>query len=136
MSDIHIAVLGAGVVGLTTALELQTQFRNARITILAEKFKEDTTSFVAAGLFRPSPSFSGPNEAITRKWIHNSYYHWDNIRSSVEASLAGVTELSGYMFTSLSASIVRNPYLEGLLPLYRAATKEELNLLDEYSKKL
>lgn len=128
MTDINIAVLGAGVVGFTTALELQTQFRNARITILADKFHEDTTSFVAAGLFRPSPNFSGPNEAITRKWINNSYHHWDSIRRTAEASLAGVTEISGYMFSSDSPSTVRNPYLEGLLPLYRVATKEELNL--------
>lgn len=66
MSDLNIAVLGAGVVGLTTALELQKQFRGAHVTVLADKFNEDTTSFVAAGLFRPSCYFTGPTEAITR----------------------------------------------------------------------
>jgi D-aspartate oxidase len=62
----HFGVLGAGVVGLTTALELQREFPNAQVTILAEKFLRDTTSDVAAGIFRPSTSFSGPNEEITR----------------------------------------------------------------------
>lgn len=62
----RICVIGAGVVGLTTALELQKNFRNADIIIVADKFRTDTTSDVAAGLFRPATSFSGPTEDITR----------------------------------------------------------------------
>lgn len=60
------AVIGAGIVGLSTALELQNQYPNSQISIFAEKFGQDTTSDVAAGIFRPGPSFSGPNETITR----------------------------------------------------------------------
>lgn len=60
------AVIGAGIVGLSTALELQNQYPNCQISIFAEKFGQDTTSDVAAGIFRPGPSFSGPNETITR----------------------------------------------------------------------
>lgn len=60
------AVLGAGVVGFSTALELQDKYANAKVTIIADKFGADTTSDVAAGIFRPGPSFSGPNDAITK----------------------------------------------------------------------
>lgn len=60
------AVLGAGVIGLSCALELQDKYPNSRISIIADKFGSATTSDVAAGIFRPGPSFSGPNEAITR----------------------------------------------------------------------
>lgn len=63
----HFTVLGAGVVGLTTALELQETFRDAKITIIADKFDVDTTSDVAAGIFRPSTSFTGSTEQITRQ---------------------------------------------------------------------
>lgn len=49
----RIAVIGSGIVGLTTALELQDEYRNASITIIADKFFKDTTSFIAAGIFRP-----------------------------------------------------------------------------------
>jgi D-aspartate oxidase len=62
----HFGVIGAGIIGLTTALELQNELPNAQVTILAEKFFRDTTSDVAAGIFRPSTSFSGPTEEITR----------------------------------------------------------------------
>lgn len=64
MSDIKIGVLGAGIVGLVTALEAQKYFPN--VEICADKFYADTTSFVAAGLFRPGTSFSGPTEEITK----------------------------------------------------------------------
>jgi D-aspartate oxidase len=62
----HFGVIGAGIIGLTTALELQNELPNAQVTILAEKFFRDTTSDVAAGIFRPSTSFSGPTEEITK----------------------------------------------------------------------
>lgn len=48
-----IVVVGSGVVGLTTALELQREYRNAEISIIADKFYKETTSYVAAGIFRP-----------------------------------------------------------------------------------
>lgn len=66
MCDFRIGVLGCGVVGLTTAMELQSAMRNAKIYIIADKFNLDTTSAVAAGVFRPGTSFSGPTEEITR----------------------------------------------------------------------
>lgn len=61
-----VGILGAGVVGLTTAIELQKEYRNADITIIADKLFKDTTSYVAAGIFRPGTSYSGPTEEITR----------------------------------------------------------------------
>lgn len=61
-----VCIVGAGVVGLTTALELQKQFRDVDITILAHKFNAETTSDGAAGLFMPYLAFRGPTEAITK----------------------------------------------------------------------
>lgn len=66
MAGCDIAVLGAGIVGLTTGLELQRTFPNANISVVAEAFEQETTTAVAAGLFLPTPSFSGPTELITR----------------------------------------------------------------------
>lgn len=68
------AVLGAGVIGLSTALELQNAYQNARITLIADKFGVETTSDVAAGIFRPGPSFSGPNETVTRYRINLKFF--------------------------------------------------------------
>ncbi|XP_063699276.1 D-aspartate oxidase [Culicoides brevitarsis] len=124
----NLCVVGGGVVGLTTALELQKEFRNANITIVAEKLLKDTTSDVAAGIFRPGLSFSGPTEEITSKWLYDAYHHWDAIRNSSDASLAGVTELSGYIFSNRGKAITKNHFMEKLCPKYRDVTEEELEL--------
>jgi D-aspartate oxidase len=47
-----IVIIGSGIVGLTTGLELQKEYRNAQISIIADKFNKDTVSYVAAGIFR------------------------------------------------------------------------------------
>lgn len=64
--QMSFAVIGAGVVGLSTALELQNRYPNSPVSVFAEKFGPNTTSDVAAGIFRPGTSFSGPDETITR----------------------------------------------------------------------
>lgn len=103
----RIGIIGSGVIGLTTGLELQKEYPNASITIIADKFYKDTCSYVAAGIFRPGTAFSGPTEEITRKWVADAFNHWDDIRKTPDASKAGVTELSGYIFSSTSESITR-----------------------------
>lgn len=102
-----IGILGSGVIGLTTALELQKEYPNASISIVADKFYKDTVSYVAAGIFRPGTAFCGPTEEITKKWVSDSFQHWDDIRKTAEASKAGITDLSGYIFSSISESITR-----------------------------
>jgi len=62
----HFGVLGSGIIGLTTALELQKEFPTARVSVIADRFNEDTVSYVAAGIFRPGTSFMGPTQKITQ----------------------------------------------------------------------
>ncbi|XP_052873045.1 D-aspartate oxidase [Anopheles cruzii] len=124
----NVCVVGAGVVGLTTALELQRELRNANVTILADRFEKDTCSDVAAGLFRPGTSFSGCTEEITRKWISDAYSYWDELRKTEHSFRAGVCQMSGYIFSSRDPAIVRNHFIEKVVPVYRAATEQELRL--------
>ncbi|CAO1414644.1 unnamed protein product [Diamesa serratosioi] len=124
----RIGVLGAGVIGLTTALEVQSEYRNASVSVIADKFEKETVSYVAAGIFRPSTSFSGPTEEITRKWIYDSYQYWDSIRKTEESSLAGIAQISGYIFSSTAESITRNPLIEDIVACYRRATEDELKI--------
>uniref|UniRef100_A0A1L8E2H2 Putative d-aspartate oxidase n=1 Tax=Nyssomyia neivai TaxID=330878 RepID=A0A1L8E2H2_9DIPT len=124
----HFGILGGGIAGLTTALELQNHYRDARVTIIADKWSVDTTSAVAAGIFRPASSFSGPNEEITQQWIQDAYTHWDELRKSEGSAKVGICNLSGYMFSSISPEIVRNARIEKILPLYRRVTEDELQM--------
>lgn len=63
---VRVAVVGAGVVGLTTATMLQEALPEASITVLADKFGTETTSDGAAGIFRPFLHFRGEHEDDAR----------------------------------------------------------------------
>ena len=64
--DKSIAVLGAGVVGLSTAINIQNLNLQTNVTIIADKFDRDTTSDGAAGLFRPSSAKTKGNITTIR----------------------------------------------------------------------
>lgn len=66
MESKSICVLGAGIVGMTTAYMIKQKHSQWDVTIIADKFNEETLSDIAAGIFRPSTSFSGPNSEITK----------------------------------------------------------------------
>ncbi|XP_026731612.1 D-aspartate oxidase [Trichoplusia ni] len=123
-----VAVIGGGVVGITVAKVLQDQLQNVDVTVFADKFEEDTTSHIAAGIFRPGTSFKGPTTEITKKWITDSWFFWQELLKTPEAPQMGVMEVSGYIFSKDNYHVTRNHLIEDLIPIYRAATQEELKL--------
>lgn len=50
----RVVVIGAGAVGLSTAINVQKLLPSASVTIVADRFTRDTTSHGAGGLFRPN----------------------------------------------------------------------------------
>lgn len=130
-SSPKIAVIGAGVVGMTVAKILLQDLRHADITILADSFREDTVSNVAAGIFRPGTSFKGPTKEITKKWIDNSWNYWHDILKTSEAHKAGVMTLGTYIFSKENYHVTRNHLIEDLVPIYRAVDEDELKLCGE-----
>ena len=53
----NIVVVGAGIVGVSTAVNIQKKLPSARVRIIADKFDQDTTSWGAGGLFRPTTKY-------------------------------------------------------------------------------
>ena len=63
----RVGVLGGGIVGVHTALELQRELGpSLPLTLLADKFNEETTGDGAAGFFFPASYFMGPSYEVTR----------------------------------------------------------------------
>lgn len=61
----QIAVIGAGIIGLTTAVEIQEKFRSTiSVTIFAENVSPNTTGDVSAGLWTPYLMKNTPEEKI------------------------------------------------------------------------
>lgn len=62
----RVAVVGAGVVGLNTALEVQRKHPELEVTVIADKFNGETLSDGAAGLLRPDTYIFGPDLDTSR----------------------------------------------------------------------
>jgi len=122
-----VCVLGAGVVGLSTAEFIQDLRPDLKVTLLADKFLEDTTSNGAAGIFRPSASnFKAGDPATTKQWIEDSYRHYRKVLESPDAVEAGVKEIYSVVLATEHEHITKNALLEELLPEYRFLDAKEL----------
>lgn len=49
----RIAVVGAGIIGMTSAVAIKNDFPDADVTVLAELFSPETTGDGSAGLWGP-----------------------------------------------------------------------------------
>lgn len=66
--------------------------------------------------------------SVIRKIIDDSWNYYRSLLASDQAASAGVTEMSGYFFSSVSAAAVTHSHLQRVCPDYRAATPRELRL--------
>lgn len=122
MKPSKICVIGAGIVGLTTASEIQQTLPNCELTIIANKFNSDTTSDGAAGLFLPVCTFRGPTKEITREWIKYSYEYYKKLLNID----CGVFEVCGYILSNTTEEAAQAELLHGVVKDYRPASEQEL----------
>jgi len=118
--------VGAGVVGLTSALKLQQQIEGVQVTLLSEKFSPDLTSNVAAGIFLWS--LSAPDTATGREWATSSWSWFQDIVQDARPWRTGVSKLAAYVFSSHGQDQVERGLMGQLSPVYRDCTDKELNL--------
>lgn len=48
-----VVVIGAGIIGLSSALAISNNLPSVQVTVIADKFDKDTTSSNAFGLWEP-----------------------------------------------------------------------------------
>ncbi len=48
-----VVIVGAGIIGITSAIRLLEMFPRAEITIITEEYSPNTTSDVSAGYWKP-----------------------------------------------------------------------------------
>lgn len=89
----HILILGCGSAGLNTALILQDEIPKARVTLMAKDFPPNTTSDVAAGIFRPGPTFQAPTEELRHEWLSFSWDYYNKLRTTEDQSQTGIIEV-------------------------------------------
>ncbi|XP_013382964.1 D-aspartate oxidase [Lingula anatina] len=125
----NIAVIGAGVVGLSTAINIIESVPDARVTIYADRWSPDTLSDGAAGCF--GPKLGGPMYPMGielerfKTWARDSFQHYDAIAHSAESAEAGVFPVSGYRLYCRPGNVAPYRALE-LMSNYKELSKEEM----------
>ncbi|KAK6752716.1 hypothetical protein RB195_003871 [Necator americanus] len=90
-----LCVVGAGIIGMSTAVALQQYIPEAEVTIVAAEFSPNLTSDVAAGLIEPY--LCRENDERVIRWCRVTMRH---IREYMkEVPNGGAQEMSGYRFS-------------------------------------
>jgi glycine/D-amino acid oxidase-like deaminating enzyme len=92
----NICVIGAGTIGLTTAIRTIKEFGdNVNITIIADKFLDETTSYLSGGLWEPYEIKETPIEKVN-DWAQYSFNYFTTLYKSKNASIAGIKLIEAY----------------------------------------
>ncbi|CAF4203863.1 unnamed protein product [Rotaria socialis] len=111
----RVCVIGAGAVGLSTALCIKSQYPSLSLTIIADRFLDATTSDGAGGLFRPDDRFvPGIDKSIL----------------SIGAE-AGISQVSGYQLFNDPRP---DPSYKDIVYNFRYLTKNELTTFPDHYK--
>ncbi|XP_075059021.1 D-aspartate oxidase isoform X3 [Mixophyes fleayi] len=92
---IRVAVIGGGLVGLSTALCITESLPQCLVTVISEKFSPNTTGDVAAGCLIPHTYPDTPLHQ-QKDWFKETFDYLFKIANSPEAAEAGVNLLSGW----------------------------------------
>ncbi|CAL1541305.1 unnamed protein product [Lymnaea stagnalis] len=98
--SLSVAVVGAGIVGLSTAINVQTLISGVKVTIIADSFGRDTTTPVSPGLFLPIPSNLNMDQVLASEWLIDGWEHHYQMAKSPEGEISGQTFLSGHCLWS------------------------------------
>ncbi|XP_004702064.1 D-aspartate oxidase [Echinops telfairi] len=130
MDTVRIAVVGAGVIGLSTALCISNRVPRSSITVLSDKFTPDTTSDVAAGMLIPH-QYADTAVHKQKQWFRETFDHLFAIANSADARDAGVHLVSGWqIFRTLPIEEV--PFWADVVLGFREMTEAELKKFPQH----
>lgn len=95
----RVAVVGAGVIGLSVAMHLtETLGEQLEVTVIAEKFTPDTTSDKAGSIIIPidfTPDGSLGEDEEVKRWTHDTFAHFHSLYQSGEGDKVGLCLMTG-----------------------------------------
>ncbi|XP_008569751.1 PREDICTED: D-aspartate oxidase [Galeopterus variegatus] len=130
MDTARVAVVGAGVVGLSTAVCVSKLVPRCSVTVISDKFTPNTTSDVAAGMLIPHAYPDTPIHQ-QKRWFRETFDHLLAIAGSAEAGDAGVLLVSGWqIFRSFPIEDV--PFWADVVLGFRKMTEAELKKFPQH----
>ncbi|KAL6105284.1 ddo [Pungitius sinensis] len=130
MKSVRVVVVGAGVVGFSTAVCIAEALPFCSVSLLAEKFSPDTTSDGAAGILFAAEFPDIPLER-QRRWFKYSFDHLLDIAQSQHSPDAGVMLSSGWqIFKEVPAD--KKPFWSEFVIGFRSMTDGELKRFPDH----
>lgn len=128
----RVVVIGAGVVGLSTALCIHERYHSVLpsldLKIYADRFTPLTTTDVAAGLWQPY--LSDPSNPQEVHWNQQTFDYLLSHIHSPKAARMGLAPVSGY---NLFHEAVPDPFWKDIVLGFRKLTPRELDMFPNYS---
>ncbi|XP_071619218.1 D-amino-acid oxidase [Heliangelus exortis] len=128
----RVAIIGAGVIGLSTALCIHQQYQgltpSLELEVYADRYTPQTTSDGAAGLWQPYLSDHGNLEETM--WNKETFDYLLRHLGSAAAREMGLFLVSGY---NLFTQPVPDPSWKNIVLGFRNLTSKELELFPGYS---
>lgn len=115
----RVAVVGAGVIGLSTAYKILQENKNVNVTVFYDKSSPDTTGDVSAGWVCPFTWFG--DEADIRRWYRTTFDYLSELFKEKESLEIGVAPITGFIMDPDEATL---RILEGDLRLATEADKK------------
>jgi glycine/D-amino acid oxidase-like deaminating enzyme len=88
-------VIGAGVIGLSSACRVQDELPNVDVTVISDEFSPNTTGDGSAGFWRPYYVEGTPDKLIW-KWGKDTFEHLYSLSMTAEGGTLGIFQCSGY----------------------------------------
>lgn len=133
----RIIIIGAGIIGLTTACTLLKEYRghgNLQLTIVSETFSPNTTADVSAGYWEPY-GLEKIDER-TLRWAGYSYGIFLNEFFSTKAARAGVMKNTAYVLhgfdgrNNANEQVSIKPGYSTLVRHFRLLDAHEIGMFD------
>jgi len=123
----RIAVIGAGITGLPTAVLLTETLYNSEVTLIAEMFSPNITSDIAGAIILPldNPSL-GSAELRKRSWNKSTFTYLYELLSS---PLAGNLDISLVQMYEMFDDDVEDPWWKDFVLGFRHVGEEEMKVL-------
>ncbi|KAL7070202.1 hypothetical protein ACQ4LE_010403 [Meloidogyne hapla] len=121
-----IAIIGEGVIGISTALAIRQALPKVNIKIFSDRSFEDTTSFGPAGIFR----FGGKGEERYSPWAKKTFDFWAKLEREESPLNTGVHLVSGHIQSENKESLeLIEKAIGNIVYNFRWLNERELSLI-------
>nr|XP_039255766.1 D-aspartate oxidase-like [Styela clava] len=124
-----IAIVGAGVIGLSTAQVILEDFPDIHVTIYSSEFSPNTTGDISAGFVKPFFLGANVEEKDVIRWTKTTMDHLFTIAKEDSELSTGVSLLSGYSFFKDSPPFISNIIKECFIQPRLVSQEEIKNLV-------